>query len=191
MARIEDIQAAIESGEVLNIVYHGGSKPGTHRKISPVALNGNRVRATCYTSHAIKTFIVDKIQLVSDSTEASDWTPDPPAPHYKSLDEIIAAEGYELEGLGWHVEREEEQISLHRRFKNGRPLKGSDVSLDYEETTYDLVIDEDGDFVEANHRPKQKPWTVRGKKQTTRSYKSLDHAAEQFLQWSKELAPKN
>jgi len=31
---------AIETGEVIRIIYHAGSRPGTSREIAPIAVNG-------------------------------------------------------------------------------------------------------------------------------------------------------
>lgn len=63
------------------------------------------------------------------------------------------------------------------------------MSLDYEEYTYDLVAGADGEVHEENMRKRERPWTVRGKNQDTKTYGHLDKAAEVFMEWAASLAP--
>lgn len=100
--------------------------------------------------------------------------------------------------LGWHiksdVEGDEQSITLHRRFKNGKPLKGCDVSLSYEKFAYDMVVDWESDAEELEATPqitgeRKRPWSVSAKNETTRSYGSLDKAAALFLEFSEKHAP--
>ncbi|HKI61824.1 MAG TPA: hypothetical protein VKA31_05975 [Mariprofundaceae bacterium] len=94
-----------------------------------------------------------------------------------------------LDGMGWHIKLGEEFISLHRVRKNGSPLKGSDVSLSYEQMAYDLVVDKDGEIHRENYRLRKRPWTVRAKNRQSKSYSNQDRAAEYFMEMASELAP--
>ncbi len=186
------LQEAIKAGEVLKVIYQGGSQPGTLREIAPISIKDGKVSARCFSSNAIKSFVLEKIVIVDGKRqpEAAEWQPAvKPTPHYESISALIEEEREFLTGLGWYIENDLACLSLHRRFKNGKPLKGSDVSLDYEEYTYDLVVGPDGELHEENRRKRQRPWTVRGKKKDTKTFGSLDRAAEVFLEWAKLLAP--
>lgn len=92
--------------------------------------------------------------------------------------------------MGWHVEYLEDLISLHRIRKNGVPLKGDDVSLEYEEYTCDVIFDFDtGRSVETDHRKKTRPYSVRAKGENTKSYSNLNKAAVLFLAHAEKLSP--
>ncbi|MFQ5442012.1 MAG: hypothetical protein ACE5EB_04720 [Thermodesulfobacteriota bacterium] len=185
------LQEAIDTGEVLNIIYQGGSQPGTVREISPISIKGGRVKARCLNSHKVKSFNIEKITIVDSekAQQALRWQVSTELiRHYNSVTELLEKEKEFLIQLGWHIESSNDSLSLHRRFKNGKPMKGSDVSLDYEEYTYDMLYGDDGEFHEEK-RKKIKPWTVRGKNKDTRTYGSFDAAANVFKEWAALMAP--
>jgi len=186
------LRQAIQSGEVVKVIYHGGSQPGSLREIAPISIKNGKVSARCYTSNAVKSFALEKIVVVEGETRpsAAEWQPGLVKPEqFASIIEVLEKRKDLLLQLGWHIESDQDHLSLHGKFKTGKPLKGSDVSLDYEEYTYDLVAGMDGEIHEENHRKRQRPWTVRGKNQDTKTYSHLDKAAEVFLEWAKLLAP--
>lgn len=186
------LREAIESGEVLKVIYHGGSQPGSLREISPIRIKNGKVSARCFTSSAVKSFAIGKIVIVEGETQptAAEWQPGIVRPEqYGSISELLENQKAFLMQLGWHIEHDNNYLSIHRRLKTGNPLKGSDVSLHYEEYTYDLVVGVDGELHEENMRKRQRPWTVRGKNQDTKTYSHIDKAAEVFMAWAKLLAP--
>lgn len=185
------LREAIDTGEVLDIIYQGGSQPGTIREISPISINGDRVQARCFSSHKVKLFNIEKITIV-DPDKAQQvlkyQARAQPIRHYNSIAELFEKEKEFFEQIGWHIESCNDSLSLHGRFKNGKPLKRSDVSLDYEEYTYDILYGDDGEFHEEK-REKVKPWTVRGKNMDTRTYGNFDMAANIFKEWAILMAP--
>ncbi|QKK01286.1 MAG: hypothetical protein HND55_00685 [Pseudomonadota bacterium] len=186
------LREAIEAGEVLKVVYSGGSQPGAMRDVAPISIKNGKVRARCFTSNAVKSFVIEKITILQEENDISavEWNPDAEqVTRYESINDLSEKEMDALSALGWHVESDDNCLSLHRRFKNGKPMKGSDVSIDYEEFTYDFVVELDGELHEENRRKRQRPWSVRGKNQDTRSYGSLDKAAGLFLEWAASFAP--
>jgi hypothetical protein len=192
---IHDIlHEAIENAEVLRIKYYGGSQPGTVRQISPISISKDKVTARCLSSNAVKTFAIDKIE-VCDSNDQNNETQWDPAKKsevmYGSFAAFCDLQRSELETLGWHVNSDANFISLHRRFKNGNPLKGSDVSLDYDEYAYDLVVGLHGKLREENIRKRKRPWMVRAKAMQTRTYGNLDKAADLFMEQARRLCPRN
>lgn len=192
MSTEDRLRQAIESGEVLKVIYHGGSQPGSLRKITPISIKNGKVSARCYTSNAVKSFALEKIVVVEGEAQppAAEYQPGLVKPEqYASVSELLEKQKDILVQLGWHIEYDKNYLSLHRKSKTGKPLKGSDVSLNYEEYTYDLVAGLDGEVHEENERKRQRPWTVRGKNQDTKTYSHLDKAAEVFIKWAKLLAP--
>lgn len=187
------LREAIETGEVLEITYQGGSQPGTCRAISPICIENDKVRATCLNSKTVKLFMIEKIVTVNSikQPELSECSMSPqPLHHYESISELLEQKRDVFIGLGWHIESDEDHLSLHRRWKNGKPHKGSDVSLDYEEYTYDLVVDMDGKEHQENLRKKTRPWIVRGKNKNTRTFGKRDAAADVFIEWADLLSQK-
>lgn len=74
MSKESVLQEAITTGEVLRIRYEGGSQPGAERDISPISLKEGKVRARCYSSNAVKLFVIDKITILDQRISSNnDW----------------------------------------------------------------------------------------------------------------------
>lgn len=192
MSTNKKIVDAIENGEIVMVSYSGGSQPGATRKIAPLSIKDGRVRAKCYTSNAIKTFLLEKLHITEadEPSPVFPWQPNiGPLTHYGTAAELIAREMDSLVAMGWHVKSDLTQATLHRLRKNGAPLKTSDVSIKYEEYTHDSVMDLNGNVREENKRKKLRPWTVRARGKNTKTLGTLDKAAESFLAWAKLLGP--
>jgi len=189
----EKIEAAIHSKEPIEIVYLGGSKPGAVRKIGPIGIAKGKVRARCYETGAVKQFLLDKIRLPDSNSDLEpNWNSAIfEKPNIESIDDLLGEAQDKLEGMGWHISHSPQHISLHRFFKNGNPMKGWDVLMDYEEMTYDEVYDfETDEMRKENFRKRVRPWSVRAKGKDTRSYKELATGYETFIEWAADLAPK-
>jgi len=120
---VERLERAAKAGERLTIVYHGGSQPGTAREIGVIRVTPLEVRARCYASNTVKTFKVSKIEIVGDEEVIPSYDPQPePAPPLGILD-VLSRRADDLKSFGWHVEIDEDSISVHRYLKNGRPQK--------------------------------------------------------------------
>lgn len=169
----ERLKQAIHTGEVLSIIYHGGSQPGALRQIAPIEIDDDKVRARCYMSKAIKTFSLNKIEFrelanLTPNDAASTWKPitKPPLPLFDTIAEVIAHYREDLEAKGWHVVHEigedGEYLNLFGRLKNGNMRKRPSVSLGYETIGYDLIVMPDGGVARTNPHPRIRPWSVRG-----------------------------
>jgi len=84
----------------------------------------------------VKTFLLEKSEISGPTSNAPLYDPglataaDEPSSILEACEEDVAA----LEELGWHVNLSENEISLHRYFKNGKLRKGADVGITkYEE----------------------------------------------------------
>jgi hypothetical protein len=188
------LQKALESKEKLRIIYRGGSQPGTVREIEVEKLGREKMRALCHQSGVTKTFIIDRVSVIEDDVpvEALPWRNEQGAQPVTcvTVQELYAEIAEYLLNLGWHVNCEDHRLSLHRRFKNGKPLKGADVELTYQEYTSKMVFDfETGEDIEVDKKPRERPWTVRMKNATTRTYGELAGAAGTFLEMAQKIAP--
>jgi len=204
----ELLKEAIETGEIIQVHYFGGSKPGSVRKISPVKILDDKVRARCIETGAVKTFIIAKMEIYIPGVEPTlkvekQFT----LPEFRTISEIFDYSKYTLESQGWVVRSNETQISLHSKFKNGNLRKTPEVSLDFEEFEFifpepdygdpNLDWDElfeikviDGDALEeAEKKPRTRPWIVRAKSKDTITYGKSSRALKRFMEWSEELAP--
>jgi len=194
MTTEEKLKKAIELGEVLKVIYQGGSQPGTLRDIVPISIENGKVRARCINSNAVKLFMIEKI-IIADSDkqiEATEWRLGvhvKPHRSYNSISELLEQKQDILVRLGWHIQSNENSLSIHRRFKNGKPRKGPDVKLEYNEYAYDLVVGMDGEMHEENMRKSKRPWSVRCKSKPTRTFGNLGSTANVFMEWANMLAP--
>ena len=185
---IERIEKAIYSGETLRVRYFGGSTPGSERQIKPISADSDSVRARCLQTGETKLFKLAKLEEVLDGLPSElSKTFIPPAPAHETVASFAESVIAEVEALGWLPQIEGDLFSLHRRFKNGKPMKGSDVSISFEATTYDLVFDGEN-TVEMNHRPRERPWIVVASKQTTKTFANATKAQASFLEFAKLLA---
>lgn len=184
---ISRLRAAMGTGEVLRVRYHGGSKPGSTRDLIPVQIEGtSKVRCRCYTSGAVKQFNIEKIEILplEPASFASEWTPEPAHPAFSRLCDVLTKYHEDLESKGWAVEimddENGESLLLFKRFKNGKLRKNPSVIFSYEHTAYDIVAMPDGTIGKANPRPRARPWSVRGG-ETTNTWGSLSRALPTFL----------
>jgi len=164
------------------------------REISPISIKHGKVRARCYSSNAVKTFIVEKIQIVDTDGvfTAPTWKVRKLLPDFSSLSDAGQKLLPALEGLGWHVEYGEHYLSLHRGSKHGVPLKDSVVSVSYVtygETTFRLVLTPDGVESQQDYRNQPGPWTVRAENYNTSTFGKMEQAISKFLQYAKDFSP--
>lgn len=73
--------------------------------------------------------------------------------------------------------------------KTGRRLKNPFGALEYEPVRSDYQVAEDGSVVPFNVRPSVRPWVVRMKGQTTRTFADLGAALHVFLERAEETLP--
>ena len=186
---------SIETGELLTIKYHGGSSAGAAREIMPIQIQGDKVRARCYTSGAVKTFSIAKIELASKTIdqikldEVWDGRPTNEQPQLlipKNSKEICADHREALIESGWHIIEQDDAdqfgLYLHRKKKVGTGwLKSASASLSFEKYSWDYTVDLNGATVRENRQPRVRPWCVRGKK-STKTFKDYSKAASAFLE---------
>jgi hypothetical protein len=191
----EKFREAIGTGEVLRIVYDGGSSPGAIRDIIALAiLDDGKVHAKCLNTLQAKTFVLSKMRLSDSAIETYDSTI-PRRPGYSNLAEAFGGVAPEIRGLGWHVQIEDEDrggqcLSAHRVTRTGRTMKGSFASLTFTPMQWDLVVMPDGRIEETNVRLSIKPFTVRAKlAKSSPSFGDLDKAVARFMDAVRAMPP--
>jgi len=190
------LQSAINNGEILTIRYHGGRQPGASREIAPIQITGNKVRAHCYASNAVKLFNIEKIEVLDNQlSNQNKWISEKPnIHHYENLHDVFAKTKKTVEELGYYPKLADNCYSLHHFFKNGKPRKSSVISIDFEEYDYeyDFDFESDSEYLEEiviGKIKRQKPWVVRSKGKTTRTFSNLDKAVVFFIEQAKDRTP--
>jgi len=176
--------AAASAGEIVRIVYHRGSQPGAVREIAPIKIADDEVKARDLAAGMDKTFKLAHIELAGPDTTARAY--DPAAPPLVEITQTVRAalapQIAVLEALGWHVELTEHRISLHRFFKNGKPRKGCEVTMGFDEFTVDAFDDGDGQGMQTVPRPSRRPYNVSSASVPTRTNVRLLAAVPLFLE---------
>jgi len=185
---------AANTGEVIRIIYHGGSQPGTVREIGPISVSASEVRAHDLASGIAKTFKLAKIELADLTAKAPEYDP-AAAPQVEdacAIKQAFAGKIPDLEALGWHIQLSDDAVSVHRSFKNGKPRKIPDVRLSYDEFNVDLVYDLDAEGMVEEKRKSSRPYRVESRNfGSARSFGRLSKASELFLDEARSLAPTN
>jgi len=184
------LKNAQSSGETLTIVYHGGSQPGAKRQIEVHNIvDGKYLRALDVTAHKVKQFLLGKIELVDTGDVSPDYidTRKFDAEYPTTVKAAMAPYLAELENTGLHIDLQENSISLHEYFKNGKPKKTACAGIEYHEYVIEFDWDDDtGEEIEIRKKSKR-PWYVYSN--TFDNAHTLSHlrkAVELFLKTIKE-----
>jgi hypothetical protein len=165
------LNEAAEAGEIVTVVYHGGSQPGTKRRLRPIRATPMELRAHDLATDEVKTFLISKVEVVPDNHPAKAYIPGLVSLPLNNLIEALGPKITELKAVGWFVCLSEDSISVHRYFKNGKVRKGSDAGV-------------------LKTNAGSRPWYVFGPDLVTaRTFSNLDKAAELFLEQALNCAP--
>jgi hypothetical protein len=192
MRTIRDLlDHAARTGEVIRIVYHGGSQPGTVREVTPIVVTELEMRAHDFASKMNKVFKLDKIEIPDLTSSPPEYDPayKPPPEISRSIKKEFVGKTEKLERLGWHVKLEEDAISLHRFFKNGKVRKGYEVLMRYEEFSVGLSVELDGRTTETRTQA-TRPYHVCSRRfAASRSFGHMENAVALFTEEAATLAP--
>jgi hypothetical protein len=181
--------AAASAGEIVSIVYHRGSQPGTVREIVPIAISDEEVRARDLAAGINKSFKLAHLALAGAQTTAHAYDPAPPIEDTQTLQAALESHVAELRALGWHVETAETCVSVHRYFKNGKPRKGADVAIMFNEFAIDAW--DDGHCWREEAVKSTRPYYVSSPTfDRARTFARLSLALALFLEEARKLAPR-
>lgn len=178
---------AAAAGEIIRVVYHRGSQPGTLREIAPLDVSDDEVRARDVAAGIDKTFRLAHLQLAGPDTSAPAYDPTSPEDN-RTLGNALEPYIAELQGLGWHVELADNSISVHRFFKNGKRRKGADVAILFNEFSIDTW--DDGNGLREEAVKSTRPYYVSSPNfDRARTFARLAPALALFLEVARRLAP--
>lgn len=178
---------AAAAGEIIRVVYHRGSQPGTVREIAPLEVSDDEVRARDVAAGIDKTFRLSHLQLAGPDTTAPAYDPTP-REDSRTLGNALEPYVAELQGLGWHVELADTSISVHRFFKNGKRRKGADVAILFNEFSIDAW--DDGNGLQEEAVKSTRPYYVSSPSfDRARTFARLAPAFSLFLEEARRLAP--
>jgi len=190
------LTTAAEAGEVLRIIYRGGTQPGSARDVCPIEISGELLRAHDVAAGADKQFRLSNIEIVDEKVAAPAYDPHlapPPAEDGRTIEELVAPMVADLQTLGWHIALTRDAVTLHGYFKNGKPRKGWDVYFMFSEYTGIGVVDVDDEgtsVVREETWKSKRPYHVSSIKLPTRSFANLSNAGALFLDEARKRAPK-
>ncbi|WED23054.1 hypothetical protein L3Q72_06575 [Vibrio sp. JC009] len=190
--KIKIIERAIENKDRVFAKYHGGSHCGKARELGPISIDNDtgKVRARCYNTNIVKTFMVEKIELIDQQCfEATKLVPKlDPLPELNSLQEVFEYYKDTLESMGWGVSCNS-SLGVHGFFKNGKMKPGKAVSISFflqlDGKVYEDPNDINLDLVPINKRP----WSVRAKGLKPASFHHINAAAKKFMDFVFEIEP--
>jgi hypothetical protein len=139
---------------------------------------------------ATKLFVIDKMEEVIDGVPSAMVAVQLAAPTtFPSLEDFTARYRGDFEAYGWVVQQGPQALSLHRAFKGGKVVRSPMVDLSFEAETYDVMFDGE-QLTHENPRLRARPWIVRGKDMTTKTFADLEKAQLAFLEFTKQVAAK-
>ena len=176
---INILELACKTGEVLTIKYLGGSVPGSVREIQPRKIDLKKIEAFCLKSNSSKTFVIDKIEILeSIDLQNEKFKTTDSFSNLFQLNEYYLESGFKQKD--WLEVIDNNSFYIFKKFKNGNPMKTPFISIDFEEFSNDYTFNQYFDKKETEKR-KTRPWVLRIKDKTTRTYSSLNTCAQQFL----------
>lgn len=172
--------AAASTGEVIQIIYNGGSQPGSVRDVQPLEVTASEMRALDVATGIAKTFLLSKLELASPDTGARRYDADALGSfaEARTVQQAFQGRVAELEGRGWHVELTQDAIALQRGAKDESASRFGYMTLNFCE--YETEDDwSTGSHVEVQ-RKAARPYRVRTLSMT-RAFQRLAPAAVFFL----------
>ena len=163
---------AIETGEIIPIKYHGGSQPGTIRQISPVSVDGDKVKARCLASSRVKMFKLSKMELEQNLDLVTYVASQKTEP--TSLKEAFKPYENFIRDSGWVISFKNDTAEIFTTLKNGKLRKKSSASI--------IKIGDDEGVG-------SRPWIVYTPGEMS-TFRNLSAAAKKFILFSKTTTAK-
>lgn len=131
MSDIESVlRDAIGTGEIIEVVYLGGSQPGTRRDLSPKSIDPPHLRAWCHETEAEKTFRIDRMVLAEGAYRAAPkYGADGRGSAPLTWQEFLQRFRELAFPVGIHVDVREDGVRLYGLKPNGQPSDVPSASL--------------------------------------------------------------
>jgi hypothetical protein len=190
---IRDIlRIAAATGELVSIIYSGGSQPGTVREIRVISINANDMRAHDIAIGVDKSYSLSKVEIAKRGAVVLTYDPNfRPAEDTRTIKEALASKVAELEAAGWNVELTQNAIYLREHFKNGKVRKSAVMGLTFNEFVTDIAIDdEDWSKLVQESRKSKRPYHVVGPTyKGGAGFAKLSGAIEAFMEQVRKHPP--
>lgn len=176
------LENAIATKEKVNIIYLGGSKPGSSRSIAPISINNVRVRAKCYSSNSVKYFDIKKIQLPDSSLDSPVHYDDYIEKKYETIHDIFHDFCALYPNTSLTCDYNETSIYIFGYAKKGKRKHKRSISIEYSRRAPDaLSFRINANFEMEYYESKTRPWRVSGTRGNAVTYSDLHRAAIAFF----------
>lgn len=160
MELVAALQRAIDAGSSVRVRYFAGSTRGAERDLSPITLTETHITAKPAGQYQVKRFLLEEIELAVDG-QPSKRLPVGPSVVFPDMLALGQHVTNLLSALGWHVVATPFEISVHRRRKNGIPLKASELTMSFTAIDTRAECDSDGNLIETIFN-RSRPYSVNG-----------------------------
>lgn len=181
---LEHLQAAKENGELVAIIYHGGSHPGEARRIYPVKVTETDVWGREENGTRAKCFKLEKIEIAGADAVIHDFSTERPSSEPETLAQALLPHLAEIDASSYVIEHADECVSVYRQIKNGNRRKHPFLSLRYtapipSQIVMTLKIGAPMQ-IESHLKGTERPWCVRSDRGTW-SFKKPAAAVIRFM----------
>lgn len=181
----ERLLSAKENGELIAIIYHGGSHPGKARMIYPIKVTESEVWGREPDAKQAKQFKLEKVEIAAENVVVHDFSGHEDLQEPATLKDAIYPYLADLESSKLAVNVSETSVSLHSCFKNGKPRKSSELIICYHEPSpYRFETNlKTGERYQVDNKitGKERPWFV-GSTRGGWHFKNLGSAVARFIE---------
>lgn len=182
------LRDSIRTGEILQIIYSAGSRPGMLRQIVPIQIiaGDEKVRARCLLDGVTKNFCIDKISIVDSDGVITHCAQHAPAKIYHTIQELHDDLLLLIALKNLHINVTKDGLTIHKVWKNGNHHKGNIMAIHFFPTSTEGGFTDDGEWIFAIEKPRERPWSVYGEN-FSNSFKHFENAASYFLEVFKKI----
>ncbi|MCW3171402.1 hypothetical protein [Shewanella subflava] len=183
MSVIKRLRDFVSTGEILTIIYHGGTNPGGKREVFPVQIlpGEEKLKARCIDSGDTKVFMIDKISIV-DADGVIDLAKNvSQSTLYVNLEQLHTDVLSKFDDNQFHVDLGDDYLNIHKKWKNGKHQKGIVMSIYYNAEYIDHVFSFETEKIEEVAKTYQRPWHICGRNFNSNSFKDFNKAAYYFI----------
>lgn len=167
----ELLRYVVGTGELVSLVYNGGSRPGQARAVVPMSISADELVVVIPDSSTKKTYKLSRVATVvlSNGVSATNAHAAPPPPSlpdvpvFGTLAEYAQHFGPELVNAGWHLYEESDSFGIAARFKSGKPKKTPCVLICYIDRSTETIFDMDTQEQRTVPRQltgRERPWRI-------------------------------
>lgn len=196
------LHQAIINGDIVSIIYNGGSHPGKSRKLIPLSVTDEDLKAMDPSARIPKTFKLNKIASASLLSGVGVSNPNvapvvlaeiPQTPAFETLAEYAAYLAPEFREAGWNMIETDDFLGVGTFFKNGKPRKSTNISIQFCDRSIETVFDWESGETSAQPRilnGRERPWVVSSwHQQQSKSFTQLQRAMDAFVKEVRASSP--